>query len=386
MAGQAAAESRRHQLSDRAYTYKAGDFRLLTTPSLGLQYNDNVRLQENDAEDDFILSPRIAISASYPLTQRNLLQLNLGFGYNYYFSHSDLSRWNLTSGSELAFDFYVGDFWFNLHDRFSYSQNAYQQPEIAGTGEYGTFENIAGFSTTWDLQDVTATVGYDHLTDLSIFDNYDYRDHASELFTARAGLKLHPTLVAGVEGTTSLTSYDQPVLNDSTGYSLGAYADWKPGHYFSLQPRLGYTIYDFDQTSVVLPAEDQDAWYVDLTLRHAPTEVVSYSISAGHELRLGIQSDMIDAYYVRPAATWSIFKDVTLNTNLFYEHGSQEGGGLGSLAGEDYDWFGGSIGFGYMPAKRLRLGLNYRATFRSSNLPNRDYTQNVVGLEVTYLP
>jgi hypothetical protein len=36
--------------------------------------------------------------------------------------------------------------------------------------------------------------------------------------------------------------------------------------------------------------------------------------------------------------------------------------------------------------KRLQASLNYRLTFRSSNLesPNRDYTQNVLGLLLTY--
>jgi hypothetical protein len=101
---------------------------------------------------------------------------------------------------------------------------------------------------------------------------------------------------------------------------------------------------------------------------------------------LGIESDALDAYYVRPSATWGIFKNVSLNTSLFYEHGSQEGGGLSSVAGEEYDWFGGAIGLGYYPAKRVRLALNYRATFRASNLDDRDYAQNLVGLEVTYVP
>ena len=43
LAGQAAAEARRNQTQNQPYTVKSGDFRLLVTPSLGLDYNSNVK-------------------------------------------------------------------------------------------------------------------------------------------------------------------------------------------------------------------------------------------------------------------------------------------------------------------------------------------------------
>ena len=41
------------------YTFKKGDFRLLATPSLGLDWNDNVRTSEQNKESDFILRPML---------------------------------------------------------------------------------------------------------------------------------------------------------------------------------------------------------------------------------------------------------------------------------------------------------------------------------------
>jgi len=73
------------------YTFKSGDFRLLAIPSLGLDYNDNIRAAHSDKEDDFILRPALQLTASQPVSQHNLLSINIGFGYDHYFNNDELS-------------------------------------------------------------------------------------------------------------------------------------------------------------------------------------------------------------------------------------------------------------------------------------------------------
>jgi hypothetical protein len=386
LAGEAAAESKRLQMENLPYTIKTGDFRLLLSPSLEGDWNSNVYLSKDNPQDDYILRPALTLDASYPISQRNLLQLNVTAGYNKYFNHNDLSQWFVTSGSALSFDFYTGDFAFNVHDRFSYTQDSATEAAVANTGTYGTWQNIAGLSGTWDLQDVTLTLGYDHLNFSSTTSAYDYTSHASEMLVSRAGLNLNPTITAGLEGTASFTSYYQKVLNNNINYSGGIYGAWKPGTSFTASPRFGYTVYDFQQTSYTVKAENQNAWYADLTVNHAPTATISYSFSFGHELRLGIQSDLIEDTYVRPAATWKILKDVSLQASAFYEHGSDKGAPVPGAVAETYDWYGGELSISYSPVKRVNLSLNYRLTLRSSDVPSREYTQNQVGLLVTYRP
>jgi len=388
LAGEAASESRRVRLEGMPYNLRAGDLRVYWVPSLSLDWNDNVQLTEGSQEDDFILRPNLTIAASYPLTQKNLLTLDVGLGYSHYFDHSELSRWYARSGSQIAFDFFVGDFAFNLHDRFSYTQDATLEPAVAGTGEYGQFQNTAGIAVTWDLQDVTATLGYDHLNTISTEDTFQQTDRMSEMVVSRAGFRLHPELTAGVEGTASFTSYHEKLLNDNQGYSAGLFADYRPGHYFSIAPRAGYSFYFFDQTSDVAIAEDVDAWYADITISHQPTEVITYNVSIGHEIRLGVQSDAIESTYARTSASWAVLKQFSLTTGFSYEHGEESGGNLrdpaGQANGETYDYFGGDIGIGYSRWKRVSMSLNYRFTLRASDDASRDYTQNMVSFSISY--
>jgi hypothetical protein len=386
LAGDAAAEARNLQLQSQAYTFKAGDFRLLVTPSLALDWNDNINLSRDNTEADFILRPLVALNASYPIGTYNLLNLSVAFGYDKYINHDEFSQWRLDSGSALSFDVYVKDFWINFHDRFQYSQDPAQEAAVAGTGRYGTFQNTAGLSGTWDLKDVTLSLGYDHLNFLSTSSQFKYTDRASEMVFARAGLQVHPKLVIGVEGTASFTTYEEAMLNDNQVYSAGIYGDWRPGSYFSVQPRLGYTILESGQTSSFVKGGNLTAWYGDLTLAHQATEALSYSLSAGHEIRPGIQSAAIEDSYIRPGVKWNMIKDLTLQTSLFYKHGAEGGGQQAGLLENNYDWYGGGLSLAYSPTEKVRISLNYRLTLRSSNVASREYTQNMVGLQFTYTP
>ena len=381
MAGDAAIALRRAQSEAQPYTFKSGDFRLLATPSLGLEYNDNISVSSSNAQDDFILQPFLDLTATYPITRSNLLRVNLGVGYDQYFSHSSYSSLRLASGSELSFDVYVKDIWLNFHDRFGYVRDPGLEAAVANAVQYGGLDNTVGLTTTWDLRDVVLTLGYDHQNYLASSSKYEYLDRSSELLLARVGLQVNPTLTAGVEGTGSFTSYDQPILNDNSGYSAGVYADWRPGSYFRVQPRAGYASYFFDQTSRVLRAVDQDSWYADLTVTHSLSDAISYSLSAGHALRLGIQADSVEDTYVRPSLTWEFVKGWSVNPFVSFEHGNQ---GSGQRVEEIYDWFAGGITLNHYITRKLSAALSYRYIVRSSDQPNQDYSLNLVGLRLVY--
>jgi hypothetical protein len=384
MAGDLAAQAMRLHPESLPYTFKTGEFRLLATPSLGIDWNDNVRLSNTDKQDDFILRPLLGLNASYPVTQRNLLALNVTFGYEQYFKHNDLSRWFVQSGSALSFDIFVKDFYINLHDQFSYLQDSAQEALVANTGSYGNFQNTIGASVTWDLRDVNLTLGYDHQNNQSTTQQFESQDRVSELFVGRAGLKVRPELTTGLEGTVSLTKYDQMILNDNTSYTAGLYADWHPSRYLQATARGGYSIFDFQHTSAFIQTGNLDSWYIGLVITHNITQAISYSLSAGHDIRLGIQSDATEETYVTPAITWSIIRGWPFQTSLSFQHGKQGVANQGGNLVENYDWLTLGFGLNHSVTARLGMGINYRLTLRSSSVPAREYTQNLVGLQMTY--
>ena len=386
MAGDVAAQQQKVAQENLPYTFKSGDFRLLVTPSLELDWNDNVNISEHNAQSDEILKPMLRLDGSYPISDRNLLSIDVGIGYDYYFEHPHYSGLRAQSGSQVAFDVFVGDFKIDFHDRFSFEQDPAGYAALYGTAEFDNLQNLAGLSVDWDLQDLVLTLGYDHLNYLLLSGSYNYVDNAAEMFVLRPGFQLNPALTVGLEGTLSYTHYDQAILNDYINYSGGVYADWHPDPAFSIRPRAGYTLYSYYQTSPFLLAQDQTTWYADVTLQHAITKAITYSLAAGHEVQPGFQAENIQDWYVRPNVSWGIFKNFAVNTSISYEHGKQSAQGFGGAASEVFDWFGGGLSLAFTVVQNLKASLNYRFTIRGSSNANQSYTQNLVGLQLTYAP
>lgn len=388
IAGQNASVSRTKALQNPDYTIKYGDFRLLITPSSSFSWNDNVNLSETNKISDYILSPSVGVRASYPFSEYNVLFLDINVGYDRYLDHPNLSSFQLnsTSGTGLSFDIGIEDVNINIHDWMHYSQDGAQNGTIANTANYGTFDNTAGLAVDWHLNKATLSAGYDHENVLSTSAEFDSINHSSELLFVRPSLQINPKVRVGAESTATFTTYSQDTLNNNDAYTLGLFTDLNPGKAVAISARGGFTTYQFQQSSTSVATSDQNSWYAGLTLSHQPFDHVSYSIDAGRQVQLGTQSDLTENWYVRPNITWNIIKDWDLGTGFFYEHGKQGVGNITGNLNETYDWYGGSLNLQHQLSQSFSVGLNYRLTFRSSDIPNNGYTQNVIGLQLTYHP
>jgi len=386
MATEAATEARQAQPQPENYTIKTEDFMLQVSPGMEVDWNDNINLTKTNPQADCILTPLIMVNSSYRIGAQNRLNLAVDLGYEKYTQHDELSRWYVGSQSALSFDVYVKNFKINLHDQVHYTQDSAQEAAVAGSGNYGTFGNTAGLAGTWDLENVSLSLGYDHQNLESISGQYSQMNGATEMAVAKAAWQMHPKLTLGWESSASFATYEEKLLNDYQAYSGGIFGEWRPGSFLTIRPRAGLVFFDSSQTSAAIRAQNLASWYGDLTLAHKATDFLNCSLSAGREIQPGVESDAIADYYVRPSLNWDLIKHVTLQTSLFYEHGAEGAGQEASLTESSFDWYGSSLSLSYSPMKEIKISLNYRLTLRSSNVATREYTQNLVGLQFAYIP
>jgi hypothetical protein len=350
----------------------------------------------------------VGITASYPFTQRNLLYLNFSIGYDWYLMHPQFSSFDLNSqsGTGLSFDLGIKDVTLNFHDWVNYTQGAGQNASpantangtVANTATYGTFQNTAGLSATWDLNKLTLSSGYDHQNILATSSQFDDLNHSAEMLFLRANAQVHPEVSVGLETTAAYTMYQQSDLNDNDAYTVGPTITFQPDKYLTITARAGYSIYLFQNTSTAsiiqstnapLQTSSQNSWYASLNVTAQPTDTIGYSLEVGREVQLGTTTDLLEDWYVRPTINWTVIKGVAINTFFFYEHGNQGVGSNGALPGSSnstFDWYGGGLGLSHELTSRLALSLNYRVTARSSTAPNDGYTQNSVMLQLSYHP
>ena len=183
MASEQAARARRlANTSLGYYNLMAGPTAWRFTSAMGLEWNDNISLTGIDPLSDLIFRPEVDARMLWPMTEKNALNLRVGAGYSAYVANPGYSRFYVRPGSEISFDLYSGNLTFNLHDRFSILEDAYQDPTIVGNGDYSRLENALGLSALWDLNKIIARAGYDHISYVSLNNNQRVPDGESDIF------------------------------------------------------------------------------------------------------------------------------------------------------------------------------------------------------------
>jgi len=413
LAGEAAAEARRQSIDKIPYNLQVGPIKFRFSATMGFEYNDNINLAEDgsytfpsltgpitvttQAQDDFIIRPQINVNALWPVTQLNTLRLDLGLGYSFYLDHSNYNTTGvlISPGSQLAFDIFVGDFRINIHDRFSLQQDPIAEIALSNVADYGRFENLAGVSVLWDLNQAVVTLGYDHYNYIATNDVFDYLDRNADIISGSVGFTPSSTITVGVEGSFVNTYYDKNVLNDSRTFSIGGFLETQLTSYLRLRVAAGYQMIDFDHTGLVLDFQDVDDYYANVVLSHRVNSVLTQNLAIGHENQLGVNSNYVTLNYIRHTTTWNILYHTLLSTELFYEDAEDSGGNaffpllpgvpsINPFAPEHIHRYGGAITLGYQLTPHVTLGLRYQYTQKDSDQPLRDYRQNRIAFDGTY--
>lgn len=394
LAGEAAAEARRQTLDRIPYNLLVGPIRFRFSSTLGLEYNDNINIAEENTQSDFIFRPQVNLNALWPVTQLNTLRLDIGLGYAFYAEHSrnNTNGVLLTPGSQLSFDLFVSDFRINFHDRFSLEQDPIGEPQLSGVVDYGRFQNTVGVSVLWDLNKAVVTFGYDHYTFIATNDDFDYLNRNAEILSGTVSFAVSSTTGAGLEASYVLNAYDRNVLNDSNTFSIGGFVETQLSSYIKLRVAAGYQKIAFDGDTVALgpfpdgsfvtfsDSSDLDDFYVNALLSHRVNPALTHSIALGHESQLGVNSNYITLNYVRHTATWNVINRTLLSTEFFYEDAEDSGG----FIDEHFQRYGGAITIGYQLTPHVTLGARYQYTQKDSNVDLRSYVQNRISLDATY--
>jgi opacity protein-like surface antigen len=414
LAGEAAAEARRQQIDKIPYNLQLGPMKFRLSATLGIEYNDNINLAEDgsylfpslptpiliktEPQGSIILHPQVNVNALWPITQLNTFKLDLGIGYSFYLDHSNYNTNAIlvSPGSQLAFDIFVGDFRINIHDRFSVQQDPISEIALSNVADYGRFENTAGVSVLWDLNQAVVTAGYDHYNFVALNDDFEYLDRNADIFSGSIGFTPSATMTVGLEGSVVDTYYDMNVLNDSWSYSAGLFLETQLSSNLKIRVAGGYQVIDFDNTGLVNDAHDLDDYYANLIISHRLNSVFSHNLAIGHESQLGVNSNYVKLNYVRHTSTWNLFYHTLFSTELFYEDAEDSGGSgllflpipgvpnVNPFVAEHIHRYGGALSLGYQLTPHVTLGFRYQYTQKDSDQPLRDYRQNRVSIDGTY--
>lgn len=390
LAGEKAAAVRKEAIERQTYNLQTGPLRLSLGASLGVELNDNVRYTESDTAADVILEPRVNTRLLWPVTEANAFSATIGVGYRKYVFHNEFDYFLLEPGSELVFDLFVKDIRLTAYDRFSYSLDPFNAGAVSGAARYGGLQNTAGVDAVWDLNKVILSAGYGHLNFVSGVSDYDYLDRASELFTTKAQFLASDMVSFGPEATATLTRYNQPILENSFGYSAGLFLKLRPNEHMDLTLHGGYVNYRFDPRGINESPPNVSTYYFDATLSHAVNERIAQELSGGREVRPGIYSNYEDYYQARYSIRWNVIHRTPVVTRFFYENGRQPSYSYAAASsftiflGESYERYGAEVLLSRQIMDKLNAAISYRYVWKGSGRDLRNYQQNSLRIDLTY--
>jgi hypothetical protein len=379
LAGQDAAEAKKRALMNQRFNLRLGPASVRFQAGLTTEVTDNVRYSASDEQEDLSFRPQVNTLTVWPVTPKNTLSLTLGLGYAKYINATEYDGLFVAPGSDVSFDLYVEDFVFNLHDRFSFSQDVTGDPTVSGIGGLDRFENTAGVGVTWDLNKLLVNGGYDYAVFVPTEDLYSNQSRGSHLFNASGALVINPTTLAGLQLSGGLTDYDEDLYSDNQHIGLGAFVSSQVSEYTRLRVAGGYVIYFFDPSLSVTNSEELDAFYLDLSLNQRLTPSFTHSVSLGRQLQAGYFSDSLELIYFRHGATWRLFRKTSVTTSLSYEYFRET-----RLQGEKGGRYGAGLGLVRPLTRKLTGSLRYSFYLKDSDVNTRDYKQNRLVLDLVY--
>ncbi len=387
------------------YNFAVGPFRLSLAAGVGIEYNDNIRLSDDNRESDLIFRPVLNLDATWRMSEINTLHIAVGATYAKYLDNDDLDSDGviISPNSEVAFTFMAGPVKITLRDRFGYQEDTYDIPDLSQTARYKRFENQAGIQLDYGMNPwTTITLGYDHYNLWSTEDNFDLQDRAIDTIFIKPAFQITPTVKLGLNTSYSWINFDSSDRSDGTNLMVGPFLEWQISPYTNLYVEAGYQMLNFDGTSdfsgdfiddlglsgedadavrgIFRDSEDSDAFYVKFEINNRPTEFFEHRLLGSKTTEVGFSSDYYDIYHIEYAADWRVMQaKVQMGPTLFYEYYETSGD-----LGEEAHRFGAAFGVRYHFSNSISVGLDYRYIYKDSNLQGNDYYQNLAFLSLYY--
>ncbi len=380
MAGEAAAEALKGSDVNAPYNISIGPVQVQTAASIIGTYCDNINVASSNRLSDYIVEPLVDFNAKWQVTDLNALNLNLGIGYQDYINNTGASGLVVSPDSTLNFNLFVDDFKINFHDNFLYQQDPVQVGQLSNVTQFSRLQNDGGINVDWDLGDLVASLGYDHLNYWVFQSQFNYLDSTVDSISPRLSFKLSPTLNAGIQGTAGYQSYDHNFQNNNIYGEIGPFVSDQLSENLAVDAQIGYYIADYSTGGKNGDSSNVNSISGDLGVTHRLNESLSESLTAGRQFIPGITSNYTDRVYVQYNASWKPTEYIGLAPNLFFERLSDSNASFHETANR----YGAGITASYVATEHLTLAVGYQYIDKSSNVNSLGYYQNSISVSAHY--
>lgn len=386
------------------YNMAIGPVRMSVAVGVGLEWNDNINLSDDNRESDFILRPLVNLDVMWPISDLNTLRFSIGASWAKYFDHSELDSGGLilSPNSEIALTLHVAAFEITLRDRFSYQEEPYTIAPLSNVAKYERYENQAGIDINWPINEkVSLGFGYDHYNLWSKSDLFSSEDRSIDTVFIRPSYEISPGVKIGIMASASYIDFDSEDRADGTNILAGPFIDWQISPYLNVYLEGGYQGLKYDGTSrydrdffakldsdfedvendsdLFTDSEDGGGYYFKFQLTHTPNDIFEHGLMASKTSEVGFGTNFYDLLHVEYGGTYKGLYHTEISPMVFWEYYETSGN-----FSEEATRYGAALGIRHHLTNSITLGLDYRFLLKDSNIEHADYYQNLVFLSLYY--
>ena len=367
------------------YNLKYGKLTARVTGSVDVEYNDNIDLAEKNGQSDLSVGARMGVGFRFPVTEENIMQMDVEVGYRWYLNHPAINTISLAPATQSHWSqtIIIDQVRLNIHDLFSIQIDPLTRQEISGKPgkliNFRRFHNVAGLDVDW--QPARRWVffgGYDYIIDRGLGDDFASLDRDDHSFNGGIEYQASERLSTRVTGGYTFSEYSKKIQNGGDSWSVGPGISWHPTKRIDIDASASYWVSSFDHTGTIADQSQFSGVVFAVSARQEINRRTSHTLRFSRGVGMGLGSNYTDSYTVQYGVVRKLSRNITLNANLAYEPFSTSG--PGGESGERYLF---NLGTSFKLSTAWHAGVGYAFAWKSSSLPGRDYTQNRLTLDLT---
>ena len=329
----------------------------------------------------FIISGGIDTSAQWQISERGVLDIRIGAGFDYYPDgrpgsdglEADYVDFQVLPNTYSTYSFGVGDAEVIVYDQFARFRNRAYSYYSLDPLDYADYqEHALGATVSYPLNDrVTADAGYEfgQLDTLSSGD--EYLDHHSNSYFGGLSYSPDQTWELGVQGSAANFDYDEADRPDGSSASAGIFFNLPLSSYTRLSAAAGAHRFEFDRVEGVDDSDSLDDGYWSAAIENDLNDRVTHSITVASGANFGISSNYIESIQASYTAQWRVFDETLLTAGVNFHSDDESGGTLP----EEIDAIDYLVGVRQQLSEHAAVGINYTQQNNDSDLAGRDYDQ-----------
>lgn len=362
------------------YNLKLGPINIRADASLNTSFNDNINLSKNGREADMVTDPFVGMHALWQLTDTNFINFNMGLGYEFYTIHSQNDNFTIAPDSQLLFNMLVGDTKITLHDDFSYQQNPLLVGQLSNSSRFPVLTNDAGVGLSWDLNDISVSLDYDHTNEWVFASIYNYLNYEKDSLSPEFTFKLNQTIDTGLSITLSDMRYDQNIQNDNTTIMAGPFVKAQFSDSLSVNAQAGYIVTTYSHGGLNGDSENINSFYGSLGVNHKINDATTESFTGGRDFLPGLSSNFTQRTYANYTIGWQATSYVNFASNLSWENLDDSNASLREVSNR----YQIGLNLDYAVTSHANLTLGYQYILKDSDVSTLSFYQNLVTVGLRY--